>query len=175
MKRAFFLDRDGTINVDTGYVMRPEDVVLIPGAGNAIHAMNASGWLVIVISNQSGVARGYGTIEDVDRVNARIQELLRPFHAHIDAFYICPHHKDGIIKKYAVECTCRKPGMGLFQRAIADFGLCAADCAAAGDKERDIMNAGDIGIKKTVLFTGGYAEILAIVAGGQSNAGAGQV
>lgn len=144
--RAFFLDRDGTINKDTGYVMSPENVVLLEGAGEAIRKMNMAGYLVIVVSNQSGVARGMGTEEDVIRVNKQIQKLLQPYEAKIDAFYYCPHCKEGIIKKYAIDCECRKPKLGMFKQAIEDYQLNPQKCIAAGDKRRDIENLYQLGI-----------------------------
>ena len=91
MNKAFLLDRDGTINVDTGYVGDPDRVVLLPGVAEAIKLMNDHGYYVIVITNQSGVARGYFDMDAVHAVNNRINELLNAQGAHIDAFYICPH------------------------------------------------------------------------------------
>lgn len=148
MNKAFLLDRDGTINIDTGYVMSPYNVSLLNGVGEAIHEMNQAGYYVIVITNQSGVARGLGTEEDVQRVNMRIEELLKPYDAKIDAFYFCPHHKQGIVKKYAIECNCRKPELGMFQQAIIDFSLTPELCVAAGDKKRDIERLQELGITK---------------------------
>lgn len=163
MKRAFFWDRDGTINVDTGYVMHPKDVVLIDGAAQAIRAVNEAGWKVIVATNQSGVARGYGTMEDVCKVNERIRELLKRQHAYIDAFYVCPHWKDGIVKKYACDCTCRKPKTGLYEQAIKEFGLCAKECVVIGDRMRDLLRVREAGIYRTILFDGDYGEIYKIL------------
>lgn len=151
MNKAFFLDRDGTINVDFGYVGKPENLVLLSGAAEAIKKMNDAGFLVIVISNQSGVARGYFTVEDVENVNNRLNEMLKEYGAHIDAFYCCPHLPDGIIKEYAVECNCRKPKLGLFKKAITDFELDPKECYACGDKERDVSNLVDLGIPELHL------------------------
>ena len=162
--KAFFLDRDGTINKDTGYVMSPEKVELLEGAGEAIHKMNMAGYLVIVISNQSGVARGMGTEEDVKRVNKQIQKLLESYDAKIDAFYFCPHHKKGIIKKYAIDCGCRKPKLGMFEQAIADYQLKPQKCIAAGDKKRDIENLHQLGVTECGIVesknSGEYRSLL---------------
>lgn len=146
MRRAFFLDRDGTINRDTGYLGNPEDVELLPGAAKAIRAMNDSSYLVIVISNQSGVARGYYDILAVEKVNAKINMLLKRCGAHIDAFYYCPHLKEGVISKYAIDCQCRKPKLGLFKRAIKEYDLEPSQCFACGDKLRDVEFLPEIGI-----------------------------
>lgn len=146
MNKAFFLDRDGTINVDTGYVGDPDTVKLLPGAAEAIKKMNDAGYLVIVISNQSGVARGYFGIENVDKVNARINELLSEHGAHIDAFYYCPHLETGTITTYSVKCSCRKPMPGLFKRAIEDYELDPVKCYACGDNPRDVEGAALVGV-----------------------------
>lgn len=146
MNKAFFLDRDGTINKDTHYVGDPDKLELLPGAAEGIRRMNEAGYLVIVISNQSGVARGYFTEEDVKRVNMRLNEMLGEYGAHIDAFYWCPHLPNGSVKEYAVECDCRKPKTGLFKRAISDYGLDVTKCYAVGDKERDVKGAVELGM-----------------------------
>lgn len=146
MRKAFFLDRDGTINVDKNYLREPEDLELLPGAATAIRAMNQAGYLVIVISNQSGVARGYFDISAVDRVNARLNRLLEGYGAHIDAFYYCPHLKEGLVPEYAVDCQCRKPKLGLFRRAIKEYDLEPSQCFACGDKLRDVEFLPQIGI-----------------------------
>ena len=146
MNKAFFLDRDGTINVDTGYVGDPNKVILLPGAAQAIRMINEAGYLALVISNQSGVARGFFTLEDVDRVNIRINELLEEEKAHVDRFYSCPHLKGAAVKEYDLECNCRKPETGLFKQAIDDFQLDISLCYACGDKSRDISGPLVLGI-----------------------------
>lgn len=146
LNKAFFLDRDGTINVDTGYIGDPNKLELLPGAAEAIRMMNEAGYLVIVISNQSGVARGYFTVWDVERVNNSLNEMLKEKGAHIDAFYYCPHLADGVVKEYAVECDCRKPKLGLFKRAINDFDLEPKLCYACGDRQRDVDRIVELGV-----------------------------
>lgn len=151
MKKAFFLDRDGTINVDTGYVGKPEDVELLPGAADAIRKMNEAGFLVIVVTNQSGVARGYYGLEDVEKVNQQINSSLLKQNAHIDAFYICPHLENAPVEQYNKRCNCRKPNLGLFEKAIFDFDLDPALCYACGDKLRDVERLTELGIPETHL------------------------
>ena len=97
MNKAFFLDRDGVINVDVDYLHRPEDVVLIPGTAEAVNRIHAAGYLAVVVSNQSGVARGMFTMDAVKSVEKRIGELLAEQGAALDAFYYCPHHRNGIV------------------------------------------------------------------------------
>lgn len=148
MNKAFFLDRDGTIIVDKHYLADPEEVELLDGAAEAIHMMNEAGYKVIVVSNQSGVARGMFTMDTVERTNERLNELLREKGAHIDAFYICPHHPGGVVAPYNVSCACRKPGTYLFEQAAKDLQIKMEESAAAGDRERDVENLSQIGIKK---------------------------
>ena len=146
LNKAFLLDRDGTINIDTGYVGDPDKLELLPGAAEAIKMMNDEGYLVIVVSNQSGVARGYFTVQDVEKVNNRLDEMLKEKGAHIDGFYYCPHLPDGAVKEYALECECRKPKLGLFKQAIKDFELDPKLCYACGDKPRDVEGLETLGV-----------------------------
>ncbi|MCH5195607.1 MAG: HAD family hydrolase [Oscillospiraceae bacterium] len=151
MNKAFFLDRDGTINVDTGYVGKPDDIKLMPGAAEAIKKMNDAGYLVIVISNQSGVARGYFTEEQVQEVNQRLNDMLAEHDAHIDAFYYCPHLENGSVPEYSIKCLCRKPLPGMFRNAVKDFDLDPSACFACGDNPRDVEGAMAIGVPNNHL------------------------
>lgn len=132
-RRAAFLDRDGTIMRDAAYVRDPKDVVLLPGAADAIRRLSARGIAVIVVTNQSGIARGYLDDADYRRVEARLTELLATRGARIDATYMCPHHPD-----ITGACDCRKPGLGLYRLAIADHGLDPARSLFTGDRWRDV-------------------------------------
>ncbi len=131
---AAFLDRDGTIIHDVDYISRPDDVQLLPGAAEAIRSLNNAGVPVIVVSNQSGLGRGYFTYDDYERVRARIEELLHAAGAHVDATYICPHPPTT-----PAACACRKPGVGLFEQAAKEHGLDLAGSWYAGDKWRDVQ------------------------------------
>lgn len=150
-QKAFLLDRDGTINRDTGYISKTEDMVLLPGAAEAIRRMNRAGYLVIVVSNQSGVARGYYDMSVAEKTNEKLNLLLKEQGAHIDAFYICPHHPQGAVKEYAVSCDCRKPGTALFEQAVRDFDLDPASCFACGDRTRDTERLPRLGIPEDHL------------------------
>ena len=152
MKKAFFLDRDGTINIDTGYVGKVTDVKLIEKVGEAIHMMNQAGYLVLVISNQSGVARGYMTMEDVIAVNEEINRQLKKYNAHIDKFYICPHYEQGSVEQYSIPCDCRKPNLGLFKQAIAENNVDVTVSVAVGDKLRDVERVEELGIMSTCVL-----------------------
>ena len=133
---ALFLDRDGTINVDTIHVSRPDTVRLIPGAAAAIARVNAAGVPVIVVSNQSGIGRGLFTVEEYEQVRARIDELLAAAGARVLTTYYCPHSPD-----VEPPCECRKPGPGLYTQAAAEHGIDLERSWYVGDRLRDIQAA----------------------------------
>lgn len=131
---AAFLDRDGTIIVDVDYPSRPEDVRLLPGAAAAVRRLNESGFPTVVVTNQSGIARGLLDEAAYQRVRARLDELLAAEGAHLDASYHCPHHPD-----FDIACACRKPGTELYERAARDLGLDHARSLFVGDRIRDVL------------------------------------
>ena len=131
---AAFLDRDGTIIDDVHYIARPELVRLRPGAADAIAALNRASIPVIVVTNQSGMARGLISESDYQRVEARVAELLAAHEAHLDATYVCPHHPE-----FDRACDCRKPGTLLFRRAAADHDLNLTRSTFVGDRWRDVQ------------------------------------
>ena len=137
---AAFLDRDGTIVRDTAYLRDPADVELIPGAAHAIALLNAANIPVIVVTNQSGIARGLLTEAEYHRVAGRLDELLAAEGARIDATYFCPH-----LPEISGSCECRKPGVLLYRRAIADHHLDARRSAFFGDRARDVAAAEILG------------------------------
>lgn len=136
MRPALFLDRDGTIIKDTGYVRDPNAVELIPGAAMALRWAHNVQWPVIVITNQSGIARGLITQDDYEAVRKRTGEMLSEFGAFIDAEYYCPHHP-----AFTGPCDCRKPGVLLYERAIREHAIDPAASAFIGDRWRDIAPA----------------------------------
>jgi histidinol-phosphate phosphatase family protein len=130
---AAFLDRDGTIIHDAKYVRDPRDVALLPGAADAIRRLNANGIAVIVVTNQSGIARRYLTESDYDAVRARLDTLLAAEHARIDATFMCPHYP-----AITGACECRKPGVLLYHTAIDAHTLDPTRSLFAGDRWRDV-------------------------------------
>lgn len=144
------LDRDGTIVVERNYLGRPEEVEILPGAAEGIRRMRELGLRVVVVTNQSGVARGYFTLDDVQRIHARIQELLGGL---IDAFYVCPHHPDD-------DCACRKPKSELLVRACAEAGVEVSRAVLIGDKACDVEMGRNAGAR-TILVRTGYGADLA--------------
>ena len=137
---AVFLDRDGTVMEDAHYIKSPAQVRLIPGAAAAVRRINDAGVPVIIVTNQSGIARGVFGVKDYEAVRGHFESLLREEGAHIDASYYCPHVPDD-----PPACNCRKPGTQMFEQAISDFGLNAADVAYVGDRWRDVVVSKKLG------------------------------
>ena len=144
--RAVFFDRDGTLNIDTHYLYRSEDFQWTPGAVDAIKYCNDHGYLVIVITNQSGVARGYYTEADVHHLHEWMNIDLAKHGAHIDAFYYCPHHVDGTVPEYTKQCDCRKPSPKMVNDACVDFSIDKNQSFLFGDAERDMQCASQAGV-----------------------------
>jgi D-glycero-D-manno-heptose 1,7-bisphosphate phosphatase len=153
VNNAVFLDRDGTINVDKNYLHKTKDFEFISGVPDAISELNNLGYKVIVITNQSGIARGYYSETDLMALHKYIELRLAAKGAKIDAFYYCPHHPQAVLEKYRIDCNCRKPKTGLFETAITDFDIDAAKSWAIGDKMRDIEPAMALGIKSAIILT----------------------
>jgi D-glycero-D-manno-heptose 1,7-bisphosphate phosphatase len=152
--RAIFLDRDGTLIEEVGYLDRPERVELYPWSVDAIRALNRAGLKVVMVTNQSGVARGFFDMSTVDRVHQRIAELLGAGGAAIDAYYYCPHHPDGKVPELARACDCRKPARGLVDRAAEEFGIDPARSFTVGDRWLDVALARRVGGRGILVRTG---------------------
>jgi D-glycero-D-manno-heptose 1,7-bisphosphate phosphatase len=158
---AVFLDRDGTINEEVGYLDSLDKLRMIPEAFEAIRLINQSGMKAVVISNQSGVARGYFDEAFVETVHTRIQALLKEHQAWIDRFYYCPHHPTEGIGAYRMACACRKPEAGLLLRAAREMDIDLARSYMVGDMPKDIEAAGKAGAKGILVQTGNGMNHLA--------------
>ncbi len=151
--RAVFLDRDGTLNEDPGYLGNPEDLILFPDTGPSLSLLkNKNHFLLIVISNQSGIARGLISDADVVSVNNELNKKLSDFNVQIDAFYYCPFHPDFNSED---ECACRKPSPKMIIDAASDFNIDLSKSYMVGDSELDILAGINAGVK-TVLVNRGY-------------------
>lgn len=157
LRPAVFLDRDGTINEEVGYIHDPRDLNLIPGAAAAIRELNALGVLAILVTNQSGPARGYYPESHLDTLHQRLNQLLEDEGAFLDDLYYCPHLPDGTVPAYTMACDCRKPGTKLVQLATAKHGIDLARSYVVGDKATDVELGQNAGCK-TVLLTSGYGQ-----------------
>ena len=165
---ALFLDRDGVLNADVGYPHRPEDLLWIPGAPEAVRLANEAGWWVLVVSNQSGVARGMFRLEDVRRFHAAMTAQLAERGARIDAFYVCPFHPEAALEQWRhPDHPDRKPNPGMLLRAMAEHPVERARSVLIGDRDTDLEAARRAGVAAR-LYTGGdlSALVAEILAGG---------
>jgi D-glycero-D-manno-heptose 1,7-bisphosphate phosphatase len=151
---AVFLDRDGTLIEEVGYLDRADRVELYPFSIDAVRALNRAGLAVVMITNQSGVARGFFSEAVVDEVHRHIADLLGAGGARIDAYYYCPHHPDGKVAEYARACDCRKPGRGLVDRAARELGIDPARSFVVGDRWFDVALARTVGARGVLVRTG---------------------
>ena len=159
---AAFLDRDGVINVDHGYTYRPEDLAFTPTAIAAIRALNEAGHLAVVVTNQSGVARGLYRCQDVERFHHHLQAELARAGARIDAFYYSPYHPAGLVPEFAIEHADRKPGPGMLLRAMRELPIDPAESFLIGDKDSDMAAAAAAGIRG-ILVTPNNCDLAACV------------
>ena len=155
---AVFLDRDGTINEEVGYLDRLEKLKLIPGAAEAIRLINTSGMKAVVVTNQSGVARGIFDEVVVGAVHARLRELLLMEGGVLDGIYFCPHHPTEGRGRYLLSCDCRKPAPGLLLQAAAELNLDPAGSYMVGDTLKDIEAGERVGARGVLVRTGYGAE-----------------
>jgi D-glycero-D-manno-heptose 1,7-bisphosphate phosphatase len=151
---AVFIDRDGTLIEEVGYLDRPERVELYPWSIDAIRVLNRRGLPVVLVSNQSGVARGFFAMSVVDAVHERLADLLAAGGARIDAYYYCPHHPDGKVREFARACDCRKPARGLVDRAVTEFGIDPSRSFTVGDRWLDVALARSVGGRGILVRTG---------------------
>lgn len=155
--KAVFLDRDGTLLEEFHYLSKAEDMRWIPGVREALAELYKEGWLLIIATNQSGIARGYFTQKDADAVNERMQSDLRSFGAEFAHIYCCPHHPEYSRLPEERNCSCRKPLPGMFLQAQKDFGLDFTKCAAFGDRLRDLTAPAALGCR-CFLVESGYGR-----------------
>lgn len=152
LKAAFF-DRDGVLNVDKSYLYKIEDLEWIDGAKEALAYLTQQGYTVFVVTNQSGIARGYYTVDDMNKLHEFMAQQVAAAGGKIEKFYYCPHLPEGKIAEYAVECDCRKPKPGLILRAFEEYDIDKDAAFLIGDKPRDVESAEAAGIKG-YLFSG---------------------
>ena len=170
VRRGVFLDRDGTINVDTGYTSSADDLEFLPGAVEGLRLLKKAGFCLAVITNQSGVARGYHTEEDVVAFHEEMNRRLTGHSARIDRFYYCPHHVDGEVQRYRRQCGCRKPGDALYRQAIADLNIDPRRSFAIGDKASDVEPAVALGATGVLIGDADPGPASQVGAGGYGRA-----
>lgn len=154
MNRAVFFDRDGTVTEEVGYLDELSKLRLIPGAGRAISTLNRAGFRVVLVTNQSGVARGYFPETLVHDAHRRLEGMLAQDGARLDGIYYCPHHPTAGSSSYTKACDCRKPGTGLLERAAKDLAVDLRTSFVVGDKWSDIELAQRAGARSVLVRTG---------------------
>jgi D-glycero-D-manno-heptose 1,7-bisphosphate phosphatase len=152
-RRAMFVDRDGTLNPDLHYLREAERLELYAGVGQALALAHEHDYLVICVTNQSGIDRGFYSREDVERIHARVNDLLRPSDTQVDAFYYCPHAP-------GAGCRCRKPATGLFEDAARDHGIDFGASAILGDRPLDVEAGQRLGLLTGLVVPPGHATEL---------------
>jgi D-glycero-D-manno-heptose 1,7-bisphosphate phosphatase len=159
LKPAVFLDRDGVLNKDIGYVYRPEDLTILDGVVESLIILKAKGFLLIVITNQSGVARGKFDLPAVNVFNTHLEKaIIIQGGPKIDRFFVCPHHPDGVVKEYAKNCGCRKPAPGLILEAAKVFGIDLKRSWMVGDKDSDVLCAKNAGVHAILAQSDKYQQ-----------------
>lgn len=167
VKPVVFLDRDGTLNVEVGYIRNLEDLRLIDGAGEAIKRLNQKGIACVLVTNQTGAARGYYPEAHIHALNDRLTKLLKAEGAFLDDVYYCPHLPEGIVAEFSQVCQCRKPERGMVEKALKDHPEYDAERAfVVGDKATDVELAQNCGAKGILVKTG-YGE--AVIKGEYQN------
>lgn len=153
-KIAVFLDRDGTVSEEVSYISDPDMLKLLPRAAEAIRLINESGLLTVVVTNQSGIARGYFTEDILKEIHNRMELLLKAEGAHVDKIYYCPHHPEVGLPEYVLDCDCRKPGTGMIDAAAKDLNIYVGSSYVVGDKIIDIELAHKAGARGVLVMTG---------------------
>ena len=161
MKRpAVFIDRDGTINEQMGYINHINRFHILPGVPEAVKLLNNNDYLVIIVTNQSGVARGYFPIELIEEIHSHMKEVLKKEGAEINAIFFCPHFPRSRVKEYAIECDCRKPSTGMIRQALDEFDIDLTQSYMIGDHFTDLEFASNADIKSIMVKTGyGLGEV----------------
>jgi len=153
-RRAVFLDRDGTLIREKGYLHDPEQIEFEDGAPEAVRLLNRAGLAVVLVTNQSGVARGYTTLKELEAVHESLRDRLSGQGARLDAVYACPHHPEGTVEPYRMVCRCRKPETGMVEEAARSLGLALEGSYLVGDKMSDMELAGRAGLTGILVQTG---------------------
>lgn len=164
LKAAFF-DRDGVLNVDKSYLYKIEDLEWIDGAKEALAYLTQQGYTVFVVTNQSGIARGYYTVDDMNKLHDFMVQQVAAAGGKIEKFYYCPHLPEGKIAEYAVECDCRKPKPGLILRAFEEYDINKDAAFLIGDKPRDVESAEAAGIKGYLFSSGNLLNFVKEIVG----------
>jgi D-glycero-D-manno-heptose 1,7-bisphosphate phosphatase len=153
---AAFIDRDGVINRDTGYVFRIDDFHVLPGVPEGLRCLQGAGYALVLVTNQAGIARGYYTEDQFERLTAHMENLLKAEGIFFAGIYYCPHHPDGIVETYSTVCDCRKPSPGMLMLAAEELCLDLSASVLVGDKRSDIEAARAAGVRRAIIVQSGH-------------------
>jgi D-glycero-D-manno-heptose 1,7-bisphosphate phosphatase len=154
LKPAVFIDRDGTINIDGGYINHPDRFVIYPFAAQAVRLLNLCGFLCVVVTNQSGIGKGFYNTAVMEEIHSKMLSHFKREGARIDGIYSCPHDPEAKLPEYRVECECRKPKTGMLRTAAAELPIDLKDTYMIGDKYSDIKTGFNFGCKTIMVNTG---------------------
>lgn len=157
-RKAIFIDKDGTLIPDIPYNVDPKKITLSAKAADGLSKLQNSGFLLVIITNQSGVARGFFEEKELEAVRLKIETLLSVAQIDLSGFYFCPHHPDGIISEYAINCKCRKPSNGLFVKAAKELSIDLSQSWMIGDILNDVEAGNKAGCKSILLNNGNETE-----------------
>ncbi|KAA0257765.1 HAD family hydrolase [Deferribacter autotrophicus] len=156
-----FIDRDGTINKEAGYINHPDNFEVYPFVSHAVRLLNVNDILAVVVTNQAGIARGYYPIGTMHLLHEKMESILNENGAKIDALYYCPHHPSSKIKEYALDCNCRKPKTGMIDKALQELPIDEKNMYVVGDKLSDMEFGWNAGCKTIMVMTGyGKGELV---------------
>lgn len=158
--KAVFFDRDGVLNVDVSYLYKIEDLRWVDGAREALGYLTERGYKIFVVTNQSGIARGYYTIEEMNKLHEHMQTEIAKYGGKVEKIYFCPHHKEGKLAEFAIDCDCRKPKPGMLNKAFAEYELDKEACFLIGDSPRDVEAAEAAGIKGYLFKEGNLLDFV---------------
>ncbi|MHB1697677.1 MAG: D-glycero-alpha-D-manno-heptose-1,7-bisphosphate 7-phosphatase [bacterium] len=154
--KCVFLDRDGVLIRDVGYLKTPEDIIILPGTIEALKDLRSDGFLLIIVTNQAGIAKGFFTPYDLTAVNDRLLEIYKGRGIIIDDLYFCPHHENGVVEPYNIKCSCRKPETGMILKGVEKFNIDTDKSFMVGDKDSDILLAKNSGLKSFYISNSMY-------------------
>lgn len=160
MNKAIFIDKDGTLIEDVPYNIDPDKIKLYPEVGSALKHLKKAGFRLVVISNQAGVAKGLFKEEDLEEVEKVLAKMLERYNVVLDSFYYCPHHIEGKVEEYAIDCSCRKPKAGLLTKAAADLNIELSKSWMLGDILNDVEAGNRAGCKTILIDRGNETEWL---------------
>ncbi|MFN2925952.1 D-glycero-beta-D-manno-heptose 1,7-bisphosphate 7-phosphatase [Lachnospiraceae bacterium YH-ros2228] len=163
LSKAVFLDRDGTINVEKQYLYKKEEFEFLPGVLDGLKLLQKAGYLLVIVTNQSGIARGYYSEDQFHDLNNWMLSKLEEYGITITKVYYCPHHPNAIVEKYKMDCECRKPKLGMYQKAVQEYGIDLNNSYAIGDKIRDCAICKDSGCKGILIQDNEAATVISDV------------